>query len=124
MKKKVKNKLKKHLTGVTLVIGIIFLIIGVVAGFLVYKMTTTEGETKIELNGETVINLQVGQQYQELGYTFIIDGVDYKDSVVVSNDLDITVSGSYIITYKLETDGHNITLSRVINVLGGVSDGE
>ena len=124
MKKKVKKYLKKHLKGTTLIFGIIFLIVGLVAGFLVYNLTNKEGFTKIELNGENVVNLNLGEVYNEEGVTFVIDDVDYNGDVVISNKVDTSVAGTYVITYTLNKDGHNIVLTRVINVVGGVSDGK
>lgn len=124
MEKKVKKILKKHLTGVTLVFGIIFLVIGFAVGFLIYSLTNKEGFTKIELTGENVVNLNLGDNYQEAGFTFVIDDKDYTADVVVDNKLDTSVAGSYVITYKLEKDGHNIILTRVVNVKGGISNGE
>ncbi len=124
MKKKVKKVLKKHLTGISLAFGILFLVIGLVVGFLVYSFTNKEGFTKIELSGDSIVVLNVGDIYQEEGFTFVIDDKDYSEMVVVERKLDTNVAGTYVITYTLNEDGHNIILSRVINVMGGVYSGE
>ena len=39
-------------------------------------------------------------------------------------NVDTTVNGRYLLTYTLDKDGHVIVLTRVVNVIGGVSDGE
>lgn len=124
MKKKVKKILKKHLKGTVLIFAIIFLIIGMISGFLVYSLTNKEGFTKIELNGEHRVDLNVGQIYQEAGFTFVIDDKNYNDDVKVEGNLDINKEGTYVLTYTLDKDGHNIILTRIVNVIGGVSDGK
>lgn len=124
MKKNVKKIIKKHLTGVTLFFGILFLVIGVVLGFIVFKALNKEGNTKIELNGETIVTLNVGDSYEELGVTYVIDDKDYSSEVVISGNVDTTVNGRYLLTYTLDKDEHVIVLTRVVNVIGGVSDGE
>ena len=124
MKKKVKKILKKQLTGVSLFVVMLFLIVGLVVGFYLYNMSNEEGFTKIELNGSSVITLNVGDEYIEEGYTFVVDSQDYTDLVTVDSKLDTQKEGVYVITYTLNDNGHKIVLTRVINVLGGVSDGE
>ena len=81
MKKNVKKIIKKHLTGVTLFFGILFLVIGIALGFIVFKALNKEGNTKIELNGETIVTLNVGDYYEELGVTYVIDDKDYSSEV-------------------------------------------
>ena len=124
MKKKVKKVLKKQLKGVSLFVVMLFLIIGLVVGFYLYNITKEDGVTKIELNGSSFITLNVGDEYVEEGYTFVVDGKDYTSVVTVDSLLDTSNQGVYVITYTLNQDGHNITLTRAINVLGGISDGK
>ena len=124
MKKKIKKALKKELKGITLFLAVLFLAIGAVGGFLAYNFTHKEGETKIELTGQNICTINLGEEYQEEGYTFIINGVDYNEYVIVSGTVDTEVAGTYVITYTLENDDYNIVLTRIVNVLGGVSDGE
>ena len=76
----------------------------------------------IELNGDEVINLNVGDEYDDLGATFIIDGVDYKNEVVITGDVDTSKEGIYVVTYTLKNNKADIVLKRLVNV-GGVSDG-
>lgn len=124
MKKKIKKVLKKELKGITLLLAVLFLAIGTVGGFLAYNFTHKEGETKIELAGENICNINLGEEYNEEGYTFIINGIDYKDDVKVSNNINNTVAGTYVITYTLKNEEYNVVLTRIVNVLGGVFDGK
>ena len=125
MKKNVEKVLKKHLTGVSLFFALVFLVIGMIGGYVVYEITTVDEvlETKIELTGDEIININLGETYTELGYTFIINGEDYTEDVVVSGTVDTAKAGTYVINYYLENNLYNITLTRVVNVLGGVSNG-
>ena len=124
MKNKIKKELKKHITGVTLFFAVLFLVLGVVVGFLGYNIVNKDKDysTKIELNGDEVINLSVNENYEELGATFIINGVDYKNEVVVSGEVDTQVEGTYVVTYTLSNESVNIVLKRLVNV-GGDSNG-
>ena len=95
-----------------------------VVGFLGYTIVNKDKDdsTKIELNGDEVINLSVNENYEELGATFIINGVDYKNEVVVSGEVDTKVEGTYVVTYTLSNESVNIVLKRLVNV-GGDSNG-
>ena len=124
MKKKVKKVLKKELKGVTLLLAVLFLSTGCVLGSLVYNFMFKEAETKIELVGQNVCDINIGEEYQEEGYTFIINGADYSKEVEVSSKVNNNVAGTYVITYTLDSDGHNVVLTRIVNVIGGVSDGK
>ena len=128
MSKKVRNKvnkiLKKQLTGVSLFFAVLFLIIGIVIGFYLYNINNKEGFSKIELNGNGIVNLKVGDNYNEEGFTMVIDDYDYVDMVLVNGSVDTSKEGVYVITYTLNEDGHNIILTRVVNVMGGEADGK
>ena len=124
VQKKVKKQIKKHLTGVTLFFAVLFLVIGVVVGYVINGVLNSgkTNNTTIELNGSEVVSVNVGDTYQELGATFIIDGVDYKDDVIVEGSVKTDKVGTYVITYKLENELYNIVLKRIVTV-GGVSNG-
>ena len=128
MSKKVRNKvnkiLKKQLTGVSLFFAVLFLIIGIVIGFYLYNINNKEGFSKIELNGNGIVNLKVGDNYNEEGFTMVIDDYDYADMVLVNGSVDTSKEGVYVITYTLNEDGHNIILTRVVNVMGGEANGK
>lgn len=124
VRKKVHKILKKQLTGVSLFFAVLFLIIGIVIGFYLYNINNKEGFSKIELNGNGIINLKVGDNYNEEGFTMVIDDYDYADKVLVNGSVDTSKEGVYVITYTLNEDGHNIILTRVVNVMGGEADGK
>jgi hypothetical protein len=124
VRKKVNKILKKQLTGVSLFFAVLFLIIGIVIGFYLYNINNKEGFSKIELNGNGIVNLKVGDYYNEEGFTMVIDDYDYADMVLVNGSVDTSKEGVYVITYTLNEDGHNIILTRVVNVVGGEADGK
>ena len=124
VRKKVNKILKKQLTGVSLFFAVLFLIIGIVIGFYLYNINNKEGFSKIELNGNEIVNLKVGDNYNEEGFTMVIDDYDYADKVLVNGSVDTSKEGVYVITYTLNEDGHNIILTRVVNVMGGEADGK
>ena len=124
VRKKVNKIIKKQLTGVSLFFAVLFLIIGIVIGFYLYNINNKEGFTKIELTGDGVITLNVGDTYNEEGFTMVIDDYDYADKVLVNGSVDTSKEGVYVITYTLNEGGHNIILTRVVNVMGGEADGE
>ena len=124
VRKKVNKILKKQLTGVSLFFAVLFLIIGIVIGFYLYNINNKEGFSKIELNGNGIVNLKVGDNYNEEGFTMVIDDYDYADKVLVNGSVDTSKEGVYVITYTLNEDGHNIILTRVVNVIGGEADGK
>lgn len=123
MRKKVKKELKKHLSGLTLLFAILFLAAGVAGGFIGYKLLNKEGNTKIELSGEELVVINLGEEYKEEGFTFVIDDVDYSNDVNVNGNVDTDKEGTYIISYTLSKDDHEITLVRVVKVLGGGANG-
>ena len=124
VRKKVNKILKKQLTGVSLFFAVLFFIIGIVIGFYLYNINNKEGFSKIELNGNGIVNLKVGDNYNEEGFTMVIDDYDYADMVLVNGSVDTSKEGVYVITYTLNEDGHNIILTRVVNVMGGEADGK
>ena len=124
VRKKVNKILKKQLTGVSLFFAVLFLIMGIVIGFYLYNINNKEGFSKIELNGNGIVNLKVGDNYNEEGFTMVIDDYDYADMVLVNGSVDTSKEGVYVITYTLNEDGHNIFLTRVVNVMGGEADGK
>lgn len=124
VRKKVNKIIKKQLTGVSLFFAVLFLIMGIVIGFYLYNINNKEGFSKIELNGNGIVNLNVGDNYNEEGFTMVIDDYDYADKVLVNGSVDTSKEGVYVITYTLNEDGHNIILTRVVNVMGGEADGK
>lgn len=123
MAKKIEREIRKQLTGTTLVFAVLFLIIGLAAGFFGYQLLNKKdsNETIIHLNGEDVINIKVGDTYVDGKCVIVIDGEDYSQDVEIVGSVDTSKEGSYVIKYVLEE--FNISLIRIVNVSGGESDG-
>ncbi len=74
---------------------------------------------EIKLKGRVVIDILLGEDYTEEGYSAIdnIDG-DITDKVVIDNKVDNKKIGNYKITYKVsDTSGNTVTRIRNINVV-------
>ena len=81
VRKKVNKIIKKQLTGVSLFFAVLFLIMGIVIGFYLYNINNKEGFSKIELNGNGIVNLKVGDNYytqHNLGKLFFDRILDEK----------------------------------------------
>jgi peptidoglycan/xylan/chitin deacetylase (PgdA/CDA1 family) len=73
----------------------------------------------INLIGDSVINLYIGNIYNELGYTADdkYDG-DITNKVIVNGKIDTNNAGSYLLSYKVKDSSNNeATANRIINVI-------
>ncbi|WP_417763151.1 immunoglobulin-like domain-containing protein [Shewanella sp.] len=71
----------------------------------------------ITLNGAASITLEYGSSYEELGAT-AVDAVDGAVSVDISNTLDLSVLGTYVINYTAsDSSGNTATATREVNVV-------
>lgn len=71
----------------------------------------------IALNGESLINVYVGEEYIEPGY-IVSDNCDQNIDVSVDGYVDTNIIGKYIITYKAtDTSGNTTELERIVNVI-------
>lgn len=71
----------------------------------------------IELKGDTLISLSVGEKYFEQGYTVTDNCYDLRDKVIVTDNIDNTKAGSYAVTYSVTDDSGNTTkIERTVNV--------
>ncbi len=73
----------------------------------------------ITLIGNNVINLYIGDIYNELGYNAYdkYDG-DITDKVITDGKVDTSKAGSYVLTYKVKDSSDNeTTVNRNINVI-------
>ncbi len=71
----------------------------------------------IELKGESLISLSIGEKYFEQGYTVTDNCFDLRDKVVVTDNIDNTKAGSYAVTYSVTDDSGNTTkIERTVNV--------
>ncbi|MCI2109064.1 MAG: DUF5012 domain-containing protein [Bacteroidales bacterium] len=85
---------------------------------------TTDGVTGITyypvitLEGDSQIIVQKGTQYNEPGYSAVLNGEDVTASVEVITNLNTSKSGAYSVTYKcVNADGFSTTASRKVIVL-------
>ena len=72
----------------------------------------------ITLNGSSVIDINVGDSYTELGATATdnVDG-DLTSSIVISGSVNTAVAGTYIINYSVsDAAGNNASVNRTVNV--------
>lgn len=85
----------------TVVLAVLFLLVGAAGGaFICSRITSGD---KLELAGERVVYLQVGQAYEEPGYEAAYFGKDAADKVALSGDeVDTSKEGIYQIVYKVD----------------------
>ena len=89
------------------------LLVGLALSGCVFEPSTTE-EVVFSLSGDNVIELDIGEEYIELGFTASIADVDFSSSVSVSGTVDNTISGVYRVEYTLVSDGVSYKLLRFI----------
>lgn len=71
----------------------------------------------ITLNGASSITIEYGSSYEELGAT-ATDAVDGTVNVDISNTLDLSVLGTYIINYTAaDNSGNTATATREVNIV-------
>ena len=94
------EKAVKKMHAATLALAILFLIIGAAAGIVV-SMQLTKNDA-FELRGEKCVYLEVGQAYEEAGWTATSFSRDISAKVSVEGDaVDTSAEGIYQIVYKL-----------------------
>lgn len=87
----------------TLVLAVLFLIVGIVAGIIVSRQLT-KNDTFV-LRGESVVRLEIGENYVEEGVTIVSFGKDISDKVQYGGDADDLQTGEegiYQIVYTVE----------------------
>jgi len=90
------------------------------------ETVTTENEADliapvITLNGETIVEHNIGENYSDLGAT-ANDNIDGAVSVSSSGSVIIDALGSYIITYSAEdAAGNSAQLIRTVNVVDHIA---
>lgn len=75
----------------------------------------------ITLNGDSIVNLQVGDVYVDAGATAIdVQDGDLTSSIVTTNPVDTSVAGTYTVTYSVtDSDGYTTTATRTVNIVFG-----
>ena len=114
-KKKVLNQVKK-VHKLTLILVVVFALLGAAAGFGVTYFLTKDDVFKI--NGLTEITLNVGDAYEENGATAIAFGKDISVNVEINGEVDTTKEGKYVITYTVNNFRYkNHKLYKLVNVV-------
>ena len=83
------------------ILAIVFLIVGIAAGVLVSRQITKND--KFILNGEKIVQMEVGGAFVDEGATVISFGRDISSDVQVSGDeLNADVEGVYQLVYTVD----------------------
>ena len=95
-KRRAKSKIKKIHTA-TKVLAVLFLVIGLAAGFAV--CTVMSKNDRFVLKGDTAFSIDVGTAYAytEQGVEAVCFGRDVSDKLIVETDLEKDANGNYII---------------------------
>jgi len=82
----------------------------------VYKKNTTL--PVITLNGQSMITIEKGGTYTELGATAKKEGEDLTSEIVIIGDVDTSEAGVYEIKYTItDRDGNCASIVRIVNVV-------
>lgn len=101
---KAAEKAVKKTHTATLVFALLFLIIGCIGGVVVSTQLTKND--KFELNGDAVVRLDIGEEYEERGVTVISFGRDISEKTERGGDVDSLIAnaeeGIYQIVYTVD----------------------
>ena len=100
---KAAEKAVKKTHTATVVLAVLFFVIGCIGGVIV-SMQLTKND-KFELNGEKTVYLEIGEKYVEPGVTVISIGKDVSDKITTGGDfaaMNTDVEGVYQIVYKID----------------------
>ena len=75
-------------------------------------------EVVFSLKGDSVVNLERNNKYQEKGFNVISDKGDFTNNVEILNNVDVSKVGVYEIVYTLKIGNKEKSIKRVVNVLG------
>ncbi len=85
----------------TLVLAVLFLIVGAVAGAIASAHLTKND--RFELNGDKVVRMEIGDAFFDEGATVISFGRDVSANVQVGGDeLNASVEGVYQLVYTID----------------------
>ena len=104
---------------------IIFTLLGMIAGVVIGLFSGCiflTSEFIFKLNGDSVIQLDNGQAYQEEGIVAYAYGIDYSKDCVINGIVDVNTDGNYLLTYTINQKPIDKTLTRLVIV--GESDAE
>lgn len=84
----------------TLIIPLIFLAIAAVCGFFVAEKVTKEDV--FALNGDKFVEVVIGEEYVEEGCKVISFGKDLSNKLVIDDQVNYDVVGTYYIRYTVD----------------------
>lgn len=102
-----------------IVIPSIIFIIGIVLLFIFVIMD----DIKVSLNGDNPVNLSVGQEYIDLGFSITNHNKELKKDTYIfetQNNIDKNTLGNYTYTYKIKFKNKEYYLERTINVIDDI----
>ena len=110
---------KKQILGPSTIALILTLIIAIIVLILLKLVNVAKADAEFFLVGEGNVNLEVGNEYQENGFSAKCNQKEVNDKVEVISNIDTDVVGDYEILYNLKIDylGINQTLSRQVSII-------
>ena len=111
---------------------ILFVLIGVVllgmigGGVWAYVVHTNEYTVDLSMNGDSVITLEYGQSYTELGasaqgYGSLLKKEPKDLQVQIDSQIDASKPGTYQVTYKAVFEGTEASAVRTVEIVDTVA---
>ena len=97
----------------------VLVVVGVTVGTAAFRTQESEAQLQLAINGEANIQLECGEDYQELGAEAVHtnEGVSTPVSVDVSGQVDTQKLGKYLLKYTAQVDGLVRTAYRYVRVV-------
>lgn len=119
--KKLKSQTKKAIKkthGATLLLAVLFLIVGAVGGWFCYGYVCKND--KFEVVGDKEITLTLNASYVEQGVNIVAFGKDVSSTVKIEGEVNTAVEGEYYITYTVDNfKFKDVKKVRVVKVTAG-----
>ncbi|MBR3661351.1 MAG: DUF5011 domain-containing protein [Bacilli bacterium] len=74
-------------------------------------------ELKITLNGDNLISIMVGDNYEELGAEAYYGDIDVSNEIIKTGQVDTNTPGTYEISYSIEYNKQSNYVKRVVKVI-------
>ena len=100
--------MKSKISKILLFSGIIVFVIGII-------LTITS--LKLELVGNKIVTINIGEEYQENGVNASYYNLDLKNKVKIRNNIDYNKIGTYYIEYSIDYKGLKKSLKRTIEIV-------
>lgn len=91
--------------------------------FLLILMLIIKGvkSPKITLNGDSTIDIELGEEYLEEGATAKYGKKDITKKIKITDNIDPEKTGKYYVTYTAEYKNKTSTLTRTVNVVDKIA---